>query len=307
MLHIDLPGVSMTTRTRISRIVTHAGKFHADEVYAIALLYVASALNGPYKQMKIDSKLDCCEIRRNVDADRISADTVNIDIGGGLYDHHGEPDPSKEYSDGLKMASVGLIWRAVKKVYLATVEPETVEFIEQNIVRPIDLNDTTGAPNMLATFVDSFNGDVTNAEAQDKMFDYVLTTVTRQIWALCFASFQRIMRIEYIQKNTVVLHFADQVRRVILCSFRAEADEISKVYPSAVACIYKHERGDYVLRSLNRSTQRPWLAPKRLWGLRDNLELVQYGATFVHPNGFIMGFHTADDAVKFLNFEFHED
>ena len=78
---------------------THSGAFHADDVFAIAVL---SMLYPEY------------EIRRSRDPEVWAQCDFLVDVGGTfnhaekIYDHHFKDGPT--YDDGLKMSSVGLIW-----------------------------------------------------------------------------------------------------------------------------------------------------------------------------------------------------
>lgn len=79
---------------------THSGAFHADDVFAIAAL---SLIYPKYK------------IRRSRDPEVWTTCDFLVDVGGRYdhatkaYDHHFKEGPT--YDDGLKMSSIGLVWR----------------------------------------------------------------------------------------------------------------------------------------------------------------------------------------------------
>ncbi|MDZ8120494.1 MYG1 family protein [Pontiella agarivorans] len=79
---------------------THSGNFHADDVFAVAAL---SILHPEY------------EIRRSRDPEVWAQCDYLVDVGGTYdhaekkYDHHFKNGPT--YDDGLKMSSIGLIWK----------------------------------------------------------------------------------------------------------------------------------------------------------------------------------------------------
>ncbi|WP_435237702.1 MYG1 family protein [Psychromonas sp. PT13] len=81
-------------------IGTHSGAFHADDVFAVASL---SMLYPEY------------EIQRSRDPEVWAKCDFLVDVGGyynhdeKIYDHHFKDGPA--YDDGLKMSSIGLIWK----------------------------------------------------------------------------------------------------------------------------------------------------------------------------------------------------
>ncbi|QBG46438.1 MYG1 family protein [Verrucomicrobia bacterium S94] len=81
-------------------IGTHSGNFHADDVFAVAAL---TLLYPEY------------EIKRSRDPEAWAECDILVDVGGRydheakIYDHHFKNGPT--YEDGLKMSSVGLVWK----------------------------------------------------------------------------------------------------------------------------------------------------------------------------------------------------
>ena len=74
---------------------THAGKFHADDVFATALLQI----------LRPDIKIT----RGFTVPDDF--DGIVYDIGFGMFDHHQEP---REYrANGVPYAAFGLLWRVL--------------------------------------------------------------------------------------------------------------------------------------------------------------------------------------------------
>ena len=80
--------------------MTHAGKFHADDVFASALLRVVYG-----KDFKISRV-------RTVPED-VADDVLVFDIGGGKYDHHQNGSAVRKDAesplDGIPYASFGLL------------------------------------------------------------------------------------------------------------------------------------------------------------------------------------------------------
>ena len=102
---------------------THAGKFHADDVFATALLQI----------IRPDIRIT----RGFVVPDDF--DGIVYDIGFGMFDHHQEP---REYrANGIPYAAFGLLWRVLGP---GLVGERQARLIDENFIQPLDLNDNTG-------------------------------------------------------------------------------------------------------------------------------------------------------------------
>jgi uncharacterized UPF0160 family protein len=111
------------------KAATHPGNFHADEVFAIAVLGLAA---GPL------------EIVRTRDERELAAAAARVDVGGrsdpatGDYDHH-QKGGAGERANGIRYASFGLAWRE-HGVTLAGSE-EAARAIDERLVQGVDAND----------------------------------------------------------------------------------------------------------------------------------------------------------------------
>jgi uncharacterized UPF0160 family protein len=146
-------------------IVTHSGKFHADDAWAVAVLNVL---------------FPGCEIVRTRDAATIEAADFAIDVGGvwdpaaGRFDHH-QKGFSGARASGVPYASAGLVWReygarcvgalaaAHTGQQLADSEAREIAYgIDADIVQYLDLSDVGAAKNApggygLSAVVSGFN------------------------------------------------------------------------------------------------------------------------------------------------------
>jgi uncharacterized UPF0160 family protein len=108
---------------------THNGKFHADDVFAIAIL----------KQLYPDA-----QVLRTRNASVLNECDIVVDVGGGPYDHH---STDKVYRDNdIPYASAGLIWRdfgqRVVEQYVSSGETTTlVTRVDEKLMQGIDAND----------------------------------------------------------------------------------------------------------------------------------------------------------------------
>lgn len=91
---------------KVITIVTHNGNFHADDVFAVAML-----------QMAIRKALPDAAVRiiRTRDNGMINQSDFVVDVGGkydpqqGLFDHH-QKEGAGSRSNGVPFASAGLVW-----------------------------------------------------------------------------------------------------------------------------------------------------------------------------------------------------
>ena len=123
--------------------LTHAGVFHADDVFATALLQILNP--------KIHVE------RANVVPDDFKG--LVYDIGGGEFDHHQSGARVRE--NGVAYAAFGLLWDAFGTQLLCE---EDASAFDGEFVQPIDLADNTGASSQLSQCVSDFNPQGIGAE-----------------------------------------------------------------------------------------------------------------------------------------------
>ena len=83
-------------------IITHNGKFHGDEVLAVAILTVCFP----------DAK-----IVRTRDRSLITSEDIAVDFGGGEFDHH-QRGFNERRENGELYSSAGLVWKKYNTAYL---------------------------------------------------------------------------------------------------------------------------------------------------------------------------------------------
>lgn len=110
------------------KIVTHSGRFHVDDVFAVAtaLMLYPSA-----------------EVFRSRDERTIASADIAIDVGSAYdsdknrFDHH-QPEGAGKRENGISYSSFGLVW---KKWGSVVAGDEEAKLIDQKLVSPIDAND----------------------------------------------------------------------------------------------------------------------------------------------------------------------
>ena len=112
------------------RVATHPGTFHADDVFAVAVLRL------------VHGRLDV--VRTRDDAVQAAAD-LRVDVGGrsdpatGDFDHH-QKGGAGERANGIRYASFGLVWRAHGPALAGG--RQAADAIDERLVQGVDANDT---------------------------------------------------------------------------------------------------------------------------------------------------------------------
>lgn len=141
------------------RFITHSGTFHADEVFATAILQL---VYGDATGRRI-------EILRVRDASCAVDGDVVYDIGGGALDHHMKGGNGVR-EDGTPYASAGLVWKAKGREICPA--PSVWEEMDETLFAPIDASDCGAgdARNQLAMAVNGFNPVWDDPDAGDPAY-----------------------------------------------------------------------------------------------------------------------------------------
>lgn len=263
---------------------THGGIFHADEVFATAVL----------KQMFEDMEVH--RVFRPED----NADIV-YDIGCGAYDHH-QPDHEIR-PDGIPYAAFGLIWRSFGRAYIESlgVSAKYVDFVHamvgKTLVRSVDALDNGvslgGEAFTISDAISSFNPEWDSDESADEAFscavDFAGSVLMLQVrHAASMAKAKGIVAAAVEASDGQVIELPCYVpwQEHLLAMAGKKAQNAKRV-------IFPSNRGGYNVQAVPTApgafTNRAPL-PKELWGLRGE-ELAKASgiedAIFVHPAGFI--------------------
>jgi uncharacterized UPF0160 family protein len=112
------------------KVATHPGNFHADDVFAVAVL---GLVHGPL------------ELVRTRDEAAQAATDLRVDVGGrsdpatGDFDHH-QKGGAGERANGIRYASFGLVWRAHGEALAGSAGAAAA--IDERLVQGVDANDT---------------------------------------------------------------------------------------------------------------------------------------------------------------------
>lgn len=282
--------------------LTHGGVFHADEVFATAILWMAGLIEAVVRTFAVPADLP--------------EGVIVYDIGGiydpdaRRFDHHIEDfdmgragDPDK-----IKFSSAGMIW-AKYGLELCGGNEAVWAAVDQSLIRGIDAVDngqaTPGIGNAMSvsSAVSAFNPNWDDPQDFDGAFIKAVefargllerelqTAVSRELAASIMAK-----AIEEAGDSPILV----LPRFVPWQTYVADTRFMYVVFPSIrggymVQCVPTYENGIEV-----RFTQRKSL-PKEWWGLRGTaLSDVcgVAGAIFAHPNGFCGSAQTLEGAVE---------
>jgi uncharacterized UPF0160 family protein len=154
----------------MKKIAVHDGKFHADEIFAIAILKII------YPKLKI--------IRTRNPKIFQKAD-MRIDIGNKYnpltndYDHH-QPEFKNKRKNKIPYASAGLIWKKFGKKL--TNSKESFNFIDSKIIQYIDAEDN-GFEEIkgysINKFIEGFNSLNLNKKKDEKSFNELVAIIQK--------------------------------------------------------------------------------------------------------------------------------
>lgn len=129
---------------------THAGRFHADEVFSAALLRLLRPDIRVYRGYEVPKGFS----------------GIVFDIGDGPFDHHARERERRP--NGAPYAAFGLLWRAYGQHFLP---PEKAQWFDEKFVQPLDIDDNNGTGNLLATLIGTFNPSWDSDEEEDAAFE----------------------------------------------------------------------------------------------------------------------------------------
>lgn len=137
--------IKITKNIKEANCITHAGTFHADEIFATLILS---------KIMPEITLIRLPEFREQ-EKEVAKDNAIVYDIGAGIYDHH-QLGGNGERENGVKYAACGLIWKAfgrdVLNKYNVKEVDYTLDYIDRNLIQFIDSNDNGQLPKLQADY-----------------------------------------------------------------------------------------------------------------------------------------------------------
>ena len=257
--------------------LTHAGVFHADDVFSAALLRILNPDITILRVLKVP--------------DNITDNTIVFDIGFGRYDHHQKD--AEVRTNGIKYAAFGLLWREFGHFILSQ---KNVEKIDQMFVQAIDYADNGGNLNPMTMAISDFapcwdNPDQDMDAAFFRVVDFAKGILQREFECLHSAE-----RAE--EEVTAALKLSDG--NIVVLDRYVPWQEIL-IPSSAKFVVFPSLRGGYSAQAIpsipgGRDQKIPF--PAEWAGATGNaLQTIVPGMTFCHPGRFMIATTTVDAAV----------
>lgn len=255
---------------------THAGKFHADDVFSTALLLY---MNPDYTYER------GFQVPENFDG-------IVYDIGWGAFDHHQADAPVRE--NGVPYAAFGLLWKEFGASILGENE---AAHMDATFVQPLDLSDNTGKSDEICDIIDYFNPAWDSDQSEDEAFaeavsiaSVILNKKFDKIFAVRRAEEMVRTALEKAENKIMILPRSAPWKQIA-----APADVEYVVYPS--------KRGGYAAQGVpitpdGLELKRPF---PEAWRGADAKELAKIsgikGLRFCHKSGFLLTAETLEEAV----------
>lgn len=288
--------IKLTNDLNEADFVTHAGNFHADDVFSSMFM---ARLYGDITLIRLNDYKD--------DGSKIA-----FDIGLGKFDHH-QANYNKKRANGIHYCGFGLLWQEYGLKYLRKIKvkyPEKVfNILDELLVIQIDAIDNgeyfIDAPfniYTLAGLIEQFRPKIGKKEDEnecflkavsfaDIIFEQILNDAIGKVYALNEIEKKK----RSIKDNILIL---DKYIPYEYAIFKLELDVNFVVYPSNRGCYAAHT----VPTKYKGFT--PKIPFKKEWaGLRDE-ELQKVSgiktAHFCHKKQFLATATTKEDALKFI-------
>ena len=260
-----------------NRAFTHAGKFHADDVFSAALL----------RYLNPD-----IQIERGFQVPK-GYEGIVFDIGDGPFDHHAQNSPVR--ANGVPYAAFGLLWREVGKSILGAKDAKR---FDEGFIQPLDLDDNTGCGNQIAGIIGAYNPCWDTKEDENTCFekavDFALTILVKKFdhFLAVQRAYEEVGNALQNQKQGIVFlkRFAPWKQRLI---------------PSkAKFVVFPSQRGGFSAQAIPLSfgTQELRVPFPAQWAGKPPEELPQISGVetlrFCHTGRFLITVDSYDDAVK---------
>lgn len=260
----------------LTKFYTHGGTFHADDVFATAILSVYLDREIiPQRVFNLDGVVD-------------DEETLIYDIGGGKYDHHQEGSEVRNDEEKTPYSSFGLLWREIGPELVGELE---ADMFDRYFVKAIDLTDNTGISNPMSQTISTFNPSWKGRVSPDCCF--------RQ--AVRFAGSILQMHLNAIQDKLDAQELANQFiseakdgiavfdRFVPAARLLSESECIFQVFPS--------NRGGWNLQTIKVPNQDKALDKKSLPASWLEPGHAPNGMSFCHKALFLAAFDTEEHAI----------
>lgn len=286
--------ITLTNKLEEANFVTHAGNFHADDVFSTVFM------ERLFKNINLIRLKDYKDDKTK----------IAYDIGLGDFDHHGALYDKKR-ENGIHYCGFGLLWQRYGLEYLKQIkveEPAMIfDIMDELLVTQIDAFDngeyTIDAPfnvYTLASLIEQFRPKIEKDENEcflkavafaDNIFETILNDAIAK-----FATLKKVEKLSQTIKDNILI--LDSYIPYEYAIFKLNLDINFVIYPS--------NRGGYAAHTVPIKYKgfTPKIPFKKEWaGLRDkelqNISGIKT-AKFCHNKLFLATAETIEDAKQFI-------
>ena len=255
---------------------THGGIFHADDVFATALLLILNPEIEIIRGFQVPEDFD----------------GIVYDIGFGEFDHHQQNRKVRE--NGIPYAAFGLLWEAFGTEVL---EKEDAEKFDREFIQPLDYSDNTGEANSLALIIADFLPTWKEKEkSMDKSFQKAVD-MAKQILEKRFLQI-----LTEREADRLVLEEMEKADGKILILKQALPWKKMVVGSKIIYVIYPSLRGGFNIQAVPDEAGILIKAFPKSWRGKSKAELEKLTdikeLQFCHMSGFLCAADTLEAAVQ---------
>lgn len=266
---------------------THAGVFHADDVFATALLQI---INPNIHVVRV--------LNQPEDNDEI----IIFDIGKGYYDHHQTDKATRPMEDGyyvnrsngevlsIPYCSFGLLWRDYGR--LLCPKEKAWKKVDRDLVIGIDKADNGINANAIASAIGQFNPAWNDYEADpDLCFESAVS-----IAATILGNYIHRANAEAEAEQLIFASHVHKGRILVLNQYLPWTDTVVNTMPQILFVVHPSNRGGYAVQAVPKeagSMEKRCLFPTKWLGNPDK----SLGMTFCHTGNFTLSCETEAQAI----------
>lgn len=267
--------MKMNTTEIPKKAFTHGGKFHADDVFAAALLRYLNPDIVIERGFQVPEEYD----------------GLVFDIGFGEFDHHQSDARVRE--NGVPYAAFGLVFDSLWSNILSE---EDAKKFDEKFIQPLDLSDNTGCENAIADIINLYNPNWNENAQPDERF--------KEAVALALSILEKkFARIESVHKacNLIAPDVAKAKNGIMILTHYApwkkavEGTDIQFV-------IYHSQRGGFCAQCVpDEEGELKVPFPESWRGLEDaKLQEISgiEGLRFCHKSGFLLAGDSVDTMIE---------
>ena len=274
---------------QVKTAYTHAGVFHADDVFAAALLQIINP------NIRINRVLSVTDIE---DSD----DNLIFDIGLGNYDHHQKDKILRPMTDGywlnkangevqaVPYCSFGLLWHDYGK--LLCPSQKAWKKVDRDLVIGIDRSDNGIGFNAIASAIGTFNPAWNKYDADpDLCFESAVSVAS-----VIIGNYVDRANAEADAEKLVLSSKVIDDCILVLDKYMPFTDTVIEQMPNILFVVHPSNRGGYSVQAVpvsQGSTEKRKLFPTKWLGNPD----ASLGMFFCHPGNFILSTETEPQAI----------